>query len=266
MGVSNWEFLATHVRGAWHAIWLVWPWLLGLAAVEWIRPGRPLHKPTWFFNALYVPVYLTVAAMVLTPVAQWVAPYLPSNLLALSYENLSAPGMVGVVCVYLVVFDFFYYWCHRAQHAFPFLWRYHRFHHSDCNVAVTSATRHHWLEELTRYFFMSVPLVALLGHPEVFLPWLGIVIGVDGMFIHWNTPLRLGRLNGVIVGPQYHRIHHSFAPAHIDTNFAVMFPYWDRLFGTQCMPQGNEFPVTGVANVRSPNGWRQLLPWPSQNV
>ncbi|MBC7619510.1 MAG: sterol desaturase family protein [Candidatus Saccharibacteria bacterium] len=146
------------------------------------------------------------------------------------------------------------------------MWRYHRFHHADSNIAVASATRHHWLEELTRYFFMSAPLVILVGHPEIALPWLGVVIGVDGMFIHWNTRLRLGGLTGVIVGPQYHRIHHSFAAAHIDKNFSVMFPFWDRLFGTQCMPVGDEFPITGVAEVGSPNGWRLLLPWPTKNA
>jgi sterol desaturase/sphingolipid hydroxylase (fatty acid hydroxylase superfamily) len=264
--MAGWDFFVAFARGAWHAIWLVWPWLLGMAVMEWIIPGRKLHGPTWVFNAVYVPVYLTVAGMVLYPVAQLLAPRLPINLLGLNLEQLGWLGLSALLLFYLMLFDFFYYWFHRAQHTWGFMWRYHRFHHADCNVSVVSATRHHWLEELTRYFFMSAPLIILIGHPEKMLPWLGIVIGVGGMFIHWNTRLRLGWLTPVIVGPQYHRVHHSFAPQHIDKNFAVLFPFWDRVFGTQCLPIGDEFPPTGVPEVRRSNGWRLLLPWPSKNA
>ena len=266
MTAAGWEFFLAYARGAWHAIWLVWPWLLALVAFELILPGRRLHWPTWVFNALYLPVYLTVAAMALYPVAHFISPWLPVNLLGVSFENLKPWAMAGMVAMYLVMFDFFYYWFHRAQHAWPVMWRLHRFHHADVNVAVASATRHHWLEEATRYFFMSVPLVMLVGHPEVFLPWLGIVIGVDGLFSHWNTRLRMGPLTRVIVGPQYHRVHHSIDPAHIDKNFSVMFPFWDWLFGTQCLPKGDEFPETGVVGLLSPNGWRLVLPWPAKNA
>lgn len=106
----------------------------------------------------------------------------------------------------------------------------------------------------------------LVDLPARLQPTVGILIGVVGMFIHWNTILSLGWLTGVVVGPQYHRIHHSLVPAHIDKNFSVLFSFWDRLFGTQSMPVGNEYPPTGVPEVVSPNGWRQLLPWPPKEV
>lgn len=261
-----WNFISEHVLGAFHLIWLVWPWLLGMAFMECVRPGKRLHWPTWLFNALYIPAYLTVTGMTLYPIARYIAPNVPLNILGLNMQQLGVPGAVATVVIYLVLFDFFYYWFHRLQHASPFMWRYHRYHHSDPNTTVTTATRHHWLEEVMRYFLMTIPLVVLVGHPEVVFPWLGIAIGVDGLFIHWNTRLRLGFLNGVVVGPQYHRLHHSIQPVHINKNFSVMFPLWDRIFGTQCLPQGHEFPDTGVSEVRSPNGWRHLLPWPSRHV
>ena len=163
MTTAGWEFFMAYARGAWHAIWLVWPWLLALVSFELIFPGRRLHWPTWVFNALYLPVYLTVAAMALYPIAHFVSPWLPVNLLGVNFENLKPWSKAGMVAMYLVMFDFFYYWFHRAQHAWPFMWRLHRFHHADVNVSVASATRHHWLEEATRYFFMSVPLVMLVA-------------------------------------------------------------------------------------------------------
>ena len=262
----DWNFFMSYVRGALYAIWLVWPWLVGMAVLEWVSPGRKLLPANWLFNTLYIPVYLTVASLALYPVTRLVEPHLPANLLRVDLHAVDAFWMGPLVLVYLLVFDFLFYWFHRAQHSWPFMWRYHRFHHSDPNVGVTSATRHHWLEEAMRYFFISAPLVILVGHPEAVLPWLGILIGVEGMFIHWNTRIRLGPLTKVIVGPQYHRIHHSFAAEHVDKNFAVIFPVWDRLFATQHLPVGDEFPVTGVADVARPNGWRLLLPWPAKTA
>lgn len=115
--------------------------MLAIAVLEWIVPCRRLHFPTWVFNALYVPVYLTVAGLALYPVAQLIAPRLPVNLLGLQFEKLGPLGLARLVLLYLC-------------HGWSIMWRYHRFHHADCNVAVTTATRHHWFEELNRYFFM----------------------------------------------------------------------------------------------------------------
>jgi sterol desaturase/sphingolipid hydroxylase (fatty acid hydroxylase superfamily) len=42
-------------------------------------------------------------------------------------------------------------------------------------------------------------------------------------------PRWLGRL---VLSPHVHHLHHSRAPEHRDCNFGVIFPYWDRLFGT----------------------------------
>jgi sterol desaturase/sphingolipid hydroxylase (fatty acid hydroxylase superfamily) len=252
--------------GALWAIKVVAIFLVPMLVAELVIPGRRMHVPTVIFNLLYAPVYLTVAAMLLAPIARTLSPWIPANVLGWSVQD-APPWKLGLlVLLYLVVFDFFYYWFHRLQHGWPLMWRFHRFHHADANVSVSSATRHHWTEEALRYFVMFMPLLFLFGTPERTLPWLGILIGVAGMFIHWNTPLRLGPLTGVIVGPQYHRLHHSIEPQHYDKNFAVMFPVWDRLFGTQAMPQGDEFPVTGLSDVPRSNGLRLLAPFPARGA
>jgi sterol desaturase/sphingolipid hydroxylase (fatty acid hydroxylase superfamily) len=258
------ELLLAHIDGAFYAIWLVWPWLLGMAILERVWPARPMHLPTLGFNAVYVPVYLTLAGMLVYPAAKLITPSLPVGLLGLRFDGVGAVWSVLFVIFYLLMFDLFYYWFHRAQHAWPFMWRYHRFHHSDTSLSVVSATRHHWSEELIRYFFMTVPLVILVGHPELVFPWLGVLIGVDGIFVHSNIRLGLGPLTSVLVGPQYHRIHHSSETVHFDKNFAVIFSFWDRIFGTQHMPKAGEFPATGVPKVAHSNGWRLLLPWPAK--
>src|SRR5262249_56446769 len=63
-----------------------------------------------------------------------------------------------------LVFDFFYYWFHRSQHAWPWLWQVHRLHHSEHCLNVTTNYRHHWLEEFfwAFFIFLSINLLILL--------------------------------------------------------------------------------------------------------
>jgi sterol desaturase/sphingolipid hydroxylase (fatty acid hydroxylase superfamily) len=37
--------------------------------------------------------------------------------------------------------------------------------------------------------------------------------------------------------PAHHQVHHSYHPAHINKNFAFMFPVWDVMFRTFHVPQ-----------------------------
>lgn len=244
------------------AIQVVLVFLIPMLLVELVRPARRLHLGTVVFNLCYAPIYLALSAAVLDPVASRISPWISPNLLGWSIAEAPTWRVVVLVLVYLVAFDFFYYWFHRLQHRWQWMWRFHRFHHADSNVSISSATRHHWIEELLRYFVMSMPLLLLFGSPERTFLWLGVLVGALGLFIHWNIPLQMGRFSAVVVGPQYHRLHHSIEPRHYDKNFAVMFPFWDRLFGTQCLPQGDEFPVTGLTDTDAPNGLRLLLPVP----
>lgn len=254
--------VAHYVGAAFGAIQVVLVFLVPMLLVELVRPARRLHLATVAFNLMYAPFYLTVSAALLDPVASRLTPWIPANLLGWSIADAPAWRVVVLVLLYVVAFDFFYYWFHRLQHRWQWMWRFHRFHHADSNVSISSATRHHWTEELLRYFVMSIPLLLLFGTPERTFPWLGVLTGVLGLFIHWNVPLRLGRLSAVLVGPQYHRLHHSIEPRHYDKNFAVIFPFWDWVFGTQWLPQGDEFPDTGLTDTTAPNGLKLLLPVP----
>jgi sterol desaturase/sphingolipid hydroxylase (fatty acid hydroxylase superfamily) len=35
-------------------------------------------------------------------------------------------------------------------------------------------------------------------------------------------------------------LHHSVDPRHYDKNFGLLFSFWDRLFGTLCVPRPDE--------------------------
>ena len=260
--MNHLDFLTPYFAGAVHAIWLVSGFLVPMLVLERVLPGRRLNPVTVVFNLIWAPLYLTFAALLLHAVQTVVQPVVPINIFGFQIPDAPTWKFALFVGAYLVLFDLLFYWFHRAQHQWQWLWRFHRFHHSDNNVSILSATRHHWAEEATRFFIIFIPLMMLFGNSLQALPWLGIAIGVSGMFIHWNSPLRLGLLTPVVVGPQYHRIHHSTNPAHHGKNFSVMFPFWDRVFGTQYLPKAGEFPQTGL-EPGQPNVLLQLSPWPT---
>jgi sterol desaturase/sphingolipid hydroxylase (fatty acid hydroxylase superfamily) len=70
---------------------------------------------------------------------------------------------------------------------------------------------------------------------------------------HTNVRLGFGRFGSLgLVGPQYHRVHHSIEHAEPPfegprgCNFAVILPIWDVIFGTW-RRDFVHYPQTGVA-------------------
>uniref|UniRef100_UPI0035CBF081 sterol desaturase family protein n=1 Tax=uncultured Methylobacterium sp. TaxID=157278 RepID=UPI0035CBF081 len=57
---------------------------------------------------------------------------------------------------------------------------------------------------------------------------------------HTHFKISFGKLNNLILCPHWHQLHHSTNPRHYDKNFGLLFSFWDRIFGTLCVPEPNE--------------------------
>ncbi|NBC15579.1 MAG: sterol desaturase family protein [Gammaproteobacteria bacterium] len=169
---------------------------------------------------------------------------LTAPLLVLSVETAAAHG-IGLchtldlgwpACAALtfVLFDGWMYAWHRANHRIPFLWRFHRVHHTDPAMDSTTALRFHPGEILLSALANCLVLMALgmsLGMLVLYKSVMVLVI----MFHHSNlaVPARLdARLRRLIVPPSMHRVHHSAVRAETDSNYGTVFSFWDRLFGS----------------------------------
>jgi sterol desaturase/sphingolipid hydroxylase (fatty acid hydroxylase superfamily) len=78
-------------------------------------------------------------------------------------------------------------------------------------------------------------VIALLGAPAIAVLISESVYLLAALFAHANLALPPAidhRLRAVLVTPDLHRVHHSVDPEESDTNFGVVVPWWDRLFGT----------------------------------
>ena len=137
--------------------------------------------------------------------------------------------IVGFICL-----DGLLYFQHRLSHKIPGLWRLHRVHHADTEMDVTTANRVHPLESVW-LTFLRVSLCVLLGIPLLVLIFYQISLNVISIFNHANIrfPANIERaINKFLVTPAMHETHHSSHVKDFDTNFAFIFSFWDRFFGT----------------------------------
>lgn len=147
--------------------------------------------------------------------------------------------ILGVMCL-----DLASYCAHRLAHTFPLLWRLHRVHHSDTNMDTSTFFRGHPLEVLL-FGTSSIVACILFG---IDLPILGVYLIVQLPFLvaqHANValPVWIDNVFGkVFITPNIHKVHHDQNQFYTDSNFADIFVFWDKLFGT--------YKYTAVKNLR----------------
>lgn len=139
----------------------------------------------------------------------------------------------------LLLLEFFIYWWHRANHEIPLLWRFHRVHHYDEFLDVTSSLRFHPGELLLSAVVRGSFIFALdISVPAILLFDAMVVIAAG--FHHSNVDLpewadRRFRL--LIVTPLHHRIHHIPEQKYTDSNYGTLTTLFDRLFGSYRNPR-----------------------------
>ena len=146
---------------------------------------------------------------------------------------LALPGWAKLVLT-VVFMDFMLYVWHFLNHEMPLLWRFHRVHHTDLNMDVSTATRFH-LGELFISALIKISLIYFLG-----ASLLGVLIFESALQLCTQFHHSCLRISGwfekiwwvLFVPPSMHRIHHSVVIKERDTNYGTIFSVWDRFLGT----------------------------------
>jgi len=133
-----------------------------------------------------------------------------------------------------ILFDLWIYTWHWTNHQIPFLWRFHRVHHSDPAMDMTTALRFHPVEIMLSSV-LNIIIFAIIGlNMEVLIIYKGI-FHMNVLFHHSNfriSPKMDRFMRTLIVSPNMHRIHHSNIREETDSNYSSLFSFWDRIFGT----------------------------------
>ncbi len=149
-------------------------------------------------------------------------------------------GIVGwpEILLSLVVLDFFDYVWHRANHRVRFLWRFHKAHHADTGMDVSTALRFH-PGELLLSALVKAAWIAVWGPLVVAWFLFEALVSLCAQFHHSNIDFPDGIerwLSCIIVTPRFHAAHHAVDRHYGDANFSTIFSVWDRLFGSYARP------------------------------
>jgi sterol desaturase/sphingolipid hydroxylase (fatty acid hydroxylase superfamily) len=160
-----------------------------------------------------------------------------STLLALAGRH-SIPGLLDGLplptkaVLSFLQFDLTLYFWHWLSHRLSWLWQFHRVHHSDLTMNVSTAFRVHVLDHLVMTAFKAAYVVGF-GIDKEMLAWNEAITTLFLMFHHSNLTFNGERMLGnFIIAPYLHRLHHSTRRHEHDSNFGAVFSIWDRLFRT----------------------------------
>lgn len=148
-------------------------------------------------------------------------------------DTLSMPVALHAVLAILILDAWMYTW-HRMNHEIPFFWRFHRVHHSDNKMDVTTASRFH-IGEIFFSSVLRVPVILFFGIYLWQLVLYEIIMFAVVQFHHANIYLSAKTdhvLRYVIVTPNMHRVHHSRLQPETDSNYSSLFSFWDRIART----------------------------------
>ena len=172
------------------------------------------------------------------------------------------------IVVALILLDMAIYWQHVAFHRIPFFWSFHKVHHVDRDIDVTTGLRFHPIEIVFSLAY-KLAVVLVLGAPVLAVILFEIILNGCAMFNHSNVklPLSVDRvLRRFIVTPDMHRVHHSIHMRETNSNYGFSLSLWDRIFKSYIdQPKaGHDDMVIGLEEhqTKAPASlsWSLLLP------
>jgi sterol desaturase/sphingolipid hydroxylase (fatty acid hydroxylase superfamily) len=161
----------------------------------------------------------------------------------------------------MVLTDLVQYWVHRAFHRVPWLWRFHAVHHSARTMDWLAGSRMHVIEIICVRGLTIIPMYVLGFALDAMYIYL-VIVYLYATYIHANLKWNIEGLKPFIVTPRFHHWHHGIEKEAIDVNFAIHFPWLDRLFGTYYMPKGKWPSGYGVSGHPVPRGYLKQMVYP----
>jgi sterol desaturase/sphingolipid hydroxylase (fatty acid hydroxylase superfamily) len=156
-------------------------------------------------------------------------------------------------------------WCiHNLLHRVPWLWTFHKVHHSITTMDWIGNWRFHWMEILVYRSLQWLPLAWLGASPQAAFA-VAVVTTVWGDLNHANLDVDLGPLGYVLNSPRMHLWHHDrSSEGGAAKNFGVVLSAWDFLFGTAYWPRDRNPDQLGYPGMEEmPASFHGQVLWPA---
>lgn len=182
---------------------------------------------------------------------------------AAAYVTVNKAGILNMVdiprwlklALAILFMDFITYIWHLLNHETPLLWRFHRVHHSDLNMDVSTATRFH-IGELSISGVIKIGLIYFIGADLVTVIIFESLLVLAAQFHHssLNVPEWFENIFRLLfVPPSMHRVHHSVVIRERNTNYGTILSIWDRMLGTLLKDVDQHKIIIGTGPYRDPD-------------
>lgn len=211
-----------------------------------LRKRKQERQQRIFINAIVSIPAFTLLRFLFLPAMVWLAVKNQSLQFGLNYVY-QLPAWAEAAIAFLLL-DYTNYLWHILNHKLPFLWRFHLVHHTDVDLDVTTAVRFHFGELIGSVIFRGAATFLTGATPATVLVY-EILFEAATQFHHSNIklPFHFERaLNKILVTPRMHGIHHSVVRSETNSNYSVIFSFWDRLHKTIRLNIPQSLIVTGV--------------------
>ncbi|WP_299361584.1 sterol desaturase family protein [Winogradskyella sp.] len=220
-------------------------WILELS-FPWRKNQKVFRKDFWldtfymFFN------FFLLNLIVLIALSNTTAEIFDDVLGALGFTIHSfqlfdvdaLPKAVGLI-IFFLVSDFVQWNTHRLLHRIPFLWNFHKVHHSVKEMGFAAHLRYHWMEPIVYKSILYIPLAIIGGFDAQDVAIVHFFALAIGHLNHANLGWDYGALKYVFNNPKMHIWHHAKSlPNHVryGVNFGLTLSLWDYLFKTNYIP------------------------------
>jgi len=224
------------------------------------RKALPSDLGFYFLNSLVPTLLMAVPLSLLVTVVRQFTPSAYS-------DAVGTLPFWAILILGLLISEVGTYWGHRWSHEVPLLWRFHAVHHAPEHIDWLINTRAHPFDTaftrlcgLTPLYILGLANPAARGDAAMVPVYITLFGTIWSFFVHANVRWRFGPLEYLIATPAFHHWHHT-NDAHRDHNYAALFPWVDRLFGSLHLPR--RWPeIYGVDDPLPPTMAGQLLhPW-----
>ena len=173
------------------------------------------------------------------------------------------PWVIQFVIV-LFLTDVVQYFFHRTFHRFPFLWGFHAVHHSAKAMDWLAGARMHFIEIVLLRGITALPMMTLGFAPSVLQAYIAFVY-IYSSLLHANIRGDFNTLGHWFATPRFHHWHHGLEKEAFDVNFAIHFPWIDKLFGTFFLPP-SRWPENYGVPEDVPKGYLKQFAYPFTRV
>lgn len=236
----------------------------------WWHPSARADYRYYFINAVVFPLLLGPLLFDANTIAK-----LLDSVVGAAQSAGSAPSALGARVAYTLLFfvayDFGRFVAHCLLHDVPWLWEFHKVHHSaEVLTPITSFRAHPvdlavmaWVPALLtgfvtwifhRWIEPGIGVYTFLG-----LHVLIWVFGLVGNLRHWQVWISFGAtLNRWLISPAHHQLHHSAEPRHFGCNRGFGLAVWDRMYGTLYVPPDQPETFRMGLGDETDGRWRSL--------